>query len=86
VPDPCRDQITQLTASDLDGYEHQPIRCLKALSTAAPIRVHVQDELIAVRAEQRARTASDGPRRHHELTGLHPGDGSEESIHALGGG
>ena len=74
MADPRRDQFTQLNASGLDGYAHQLTRCLKALSTTAPIRVHVQDELIAVRAEQRARTASDGPRRHHDLTGLHPGE------------
>ena len=74
MPDPRRDQIAQLTASDLDGYAYQLTRCLKALSTAAPIRVHVQDELIAVRAEQRARTASDGPRRHHDVTAPQPGE------------
>ena len=60
MPDHHRDPIGQLTAAELDRYASQLARCLKALETSAPIRVHVQHELATVRAEQDAR-ASSGP-------------------------
>jgi hypothetical protein len=47
-----RGPVSQLTARQLDRYGHQLTRCLKALDTDAPIRVDVQRELAAVRAEQ----------------------------------
>jgi hypothetical protein len=74
VPDDGRDQIGQLTTGELDRYAHQLIRCLKALDTTAPIRDHVQHELITVRAEQGIRaTAGDGSRRP-DVTALAPGE------------
>jgi hypothetical protein len=74
VPDDGRDQIGQLTTGELDRYAHQLIRCLKALDTTAPIRDHVQHELITVRAEQGTRaTAGDGSRRP-DVTALAPGE------------
>ncbi len=74
MPDPRHAQIAQLTASELDRYASQLTRCLKALDTRAPIRVSVQDELIAVRAEQDARAASDDVQRRHDVTRLTPGE------------
>jgi len=75
VPGDRRTQITQLTPGELDRYAHQLTRCLKALDTAAPIRISVQDELAAVRAEQDTRAAaSPGPRRPPDVTGLAPGE------------
>ncbi len=62
MPDPRHGQIAQLTVGELDRYAHQLARCLKALDTAAPIRGHVQHELIAVRAEQDTRAAAHSDR------------------------
>ncbi len=75
MPDDRRDQIAQLTASELERYARQLARCLKGLDTAAPIRLHVQDELTAVRAEQDARTAdSEDTRRQPDVTALTPAE------------
>jgi hypothetical protein len=65
MPDQHRDQVVQLTGAELDRYANQLARCLKALDTGAPIRVHVQRELAEVHAEKdtRARTAEPGPAR-----------------------
>lgn len=60
MPDHHRDPIGQLTDAALDRYASQLARCLKALETSAPIRVHVQHELATVRAERDTR-ASSGP-------------------------
>ncbi len=71
MPDDRCDQIAQLTTCELDRYAHQLARCLKALDTSAPIREHVQHELITVRAEQDSRAiASDGARRRYDASGL----------------
>jgi hypothetical protein len=53
--------VGQLNARQLDLYGNQLTRCLKALSTDAPIRADVQRELATVRAEQdhRARQPAD---------------------------
>ncbi len=75
MPDDRPGQITRLTTAELDRYASQLVRCLKALDTAAPIRVSVQDELIAVRAEQDARAGSgDEPRRQPDVATLTPGE------------
>ncbi len=72
MPDPG--QIAQLTTGELDRYAHQLARCLKALDTTAPIRLSVQDELTAVRAEQEARAAASGSPRRHDVTALTPAE------------
>ena len=76
MPDHHRDQIGQLTAAELDRYASQLARCLKALETSAPIRVHVQHELATVRAEQDARASSgpSDPQRRHDASGLTAGE------------
>ncbi len=75
MPDPRHGQIAQLTTGELDRYAHQLSRCLKALDTTAPIRGHVQHELITVRAGQETRAAaSDEPRRYHDVTALTLGE------------
>ncbi len=75
MPDPRRDQIAQLTTTELGRYASQLTRCLKTLDTKAPIRDHVQHELTAVRAEQDARAAaSDDPQRRPDVTALTPGE------------
>jgi len=76
VPDQHCGQFGQLTAGELDRYANQLARCLKALDTGAPIRVHVQRELAEVRAEQgtRAAAAEPGhPGRQYDAAGLTPG-------------
>ncbi len=73
--DDRRDQIAQLTATELGRYASQLARCLKALDTTAPIRMSVQDELTAVRAEQDTRAAaSDDTRRQYDVTALTQGE------------
>ncbi len=72
MPDSRPGQIAQLTAAELDRYAHQLARCLKALDTTAPIRMSVQDELAAVRAEQDTRAASAGRCRPPDVTALTP--------------
>ncbi len=75
MPDDRRDPLVQLTTSELDRYAHQLARRLMAPDTAAPIRLHVQDELTAVRAEQDARAAaSGGPRRQPDVAAMRPGE------------
>ncbi len=75
MPDNRRGPVGRLTAAELDRYAHQLARCLKALDTRAPIRMHVQDELIAVRAEQdTCAAASEDPRRQPDVTRLTPGE------------
>ena len=74
MPADRRAQIAQLTTSHLDRYASQLARCLKALDTAAPIRISVQDELAAVRAEQDTRAATQDPRRQPDMTGQTPGE------------
>jgi hypothetical protein len=61
--DNSRRPVAQLTTHELDLYGNQLTRCLKALSTEAPIRADVQHELATVRAEQESRTAGSEP--HH---------------------
>ncbi len=56
TPEGHRRPVSQLTARELDLYSNQLARCLKALSTDAPIRAEVQCELVAVYAEQQSRT------------------------------
>lgn len=73
MPDQHPDQVSQLTAGELERYANQLARCLKALDTTAPIRAHVQRELTAVRAEQdtRARAGGHGdPGRRYDAAGL----------------
>jgi hypothetical protein len=76
VPDQPRGPVGQLTAADLDRYASQLARCLKALDTSAPIRSRVQDELAAVRAEQRARPSSSpgDSLRQYDASGLTAGE------------
>jgi hypothetical protein len=57
MPDDLRRPVAQLTIRELDRYDGQLLRCLKALGTDAPIRADVQRELAAVRAELAGRTA-----------------------------
>jgi hypothetical protein len=76
VPDDHRDQIAQLPAGELDRYANQLARCLKALDTTAPIRVHVQRELAEIRAEQATRATASGPgdsRRQYDASRLTAG-------------
>ena len=73
MPDLRRDQIARLTTTELGRYASQLARCLKALDTGAPIRMSVQGELTAVRAEQDTRPAAGhGPRRRPDVTALTP--------------
>ncbi len=75
MPDQRRGQIARLTVSQLDRYAYQLARCLKALDTDAPIRMSVQDELTAVRAEQETRAAADEVSgRRPDVTALAPGE------------
>jgi len=77
MPDARREQIAQLTAGQLDRYASQLARCLKALDTVAPIRMRVQDELAAVRAEQDTRAAAGAPTdpgRTYDASGLTAGE------------
>jgi hypothetical protein len=55
--DDPRRPVTQLTTRELDRYDDQLLRCLKALGTDAPIRADIQRELATVRAELAGRTA-----------------------------
>jgi hypothetical protein len=52
MPDEQRRPIGHLSTRQLDHYGNQLLRCLKALSTDAPIRADIQRELASVRAEQ----------------------------------
>jgi hypothetical protein len=72
MPDTRPGQIRQLTTSQLDRYASQLTRCLKALDTTAPIRLRVQDELAAARAEQDARAAAGPPgdHRQYDVSGM----------------
>ncbi len=71
MPDDRSDQIAKLTTGQLDRYASQLARCLKALDTTAPIREHIQRELITVRAEKDTRAAARGdPRRRYDASGL----------------
>jgi hypothetical protein len=47
TPDGHRRPVSQLSTRELDLYGNQLERCLKALSTGAPIRADVQRELAA---------------------------------------
>jgi hypothetical protein len=60
MPDDPRRPVAQLTIRELDRYDSQLLRCLKALGTDAPIRADVQRELATVRAELAGRTAPPG--------------------------
>jgi hypothetical protein len=65
--------VGQLGDRELDLYGNQLARCLKALSTDAPIRADVQCELAAVQAEQQSRAqASQAPQtcRPRDVSGL----------------
>jgi hypothetical protein len=66
-----------VSRGELDRYASQLTRCLKALDTTAPIRVRVQDELAAVRAEQDARATAGppaDPRHRYHAGGLTGGE------------
>ena len=56
MPDDPRRPVAHLTTRELDRYDSQLTRCLKALGTDAPIRADIQRELASVRAELAGRT------------------------------
>jgi hypothetical protein len=56
APEGHRRPVSQLSIRELDLYGNQLERCLKALSTGAPIRADVQRELAAVHAVRQSRT------------------------------
>jgi hypothetical protein len=68
-----RRPVSQLSALELDLYGNQLERCLKALSTGAPIRADVQRELAAVHAVRQSRTQADQSQQHcrpRDVSGL----------------
>lgn len=68
TPEEHRRPVSQLTIRELDLYGNQLARCLKALSTDAPIRADVQRELAAVHAVRQSRTqAGSGALRPRRL-------------------
>ncbi|MGD0243123.1 MAG: hypothetical protein ABSB59_22800 [Streptosporangiaceae bacterium] len=72
-----RRPVSQLSTREVDLYGNQFERCLKALSTDAPIRADVQRELAAVHALRQSRIqASQPPRpcRPRDVSGLAAGE------------
>jgi hypothetical protein len=73
TPDGHHLTVGQLSARELDLYGNQLERCLKALSTGAPIRADVQRELAAVHAVRQTRTQASQPQppcRPRDVSGL----------------
>ena len=73
TPDGHRRTVSQLSTRELDLYGNQLERCLKALSTNAPIRADVQRELAAVHAVRHSRTQASQPQqpsRPRDVSGL----------------
>jgi hypothetical protein len=73
TPEGHRRPVSQLSTCELDLYGNQLERCLKALSTGAPIRADVQRELAAVHAVRQSRTQAGQPRqqcRPRDVSGL----------------
>jgi hypothetical protein len=75
VPDQdiSRRPVSQLSTRELDLYGNQLERCLKALSTGAPIRADLQRELAAVHAVRQSRTQANQPQpacRPRDVSGL----------------
>jgi hypothetical protein len=73
TPEGHRRPVSQLSTRELDLYGNQLERCLKALSTNAPIRADVQRELAAVHAVRQSRTQSSQPQqpsRPRDVSGL----------------
>jgi hypothetical protein len=76
-PEERRRPVSQLSPRELDLYGNQLERCLKALSTDAPIRAAVQRELAAVQAERQSRGQAGQPRqqsRPRDVSGLTAGE------------
>jgi uncharacterized membrane protein YccC len=68
-----RRPVSQLSTRELDLYGNQLERCLKALSTDAPIRADIQRELAAVHAVRQSRTQVSErrqPGRPRDVSGL----------------
>jgi len=63
APSSDPDPVSQLSTRELDLYGNQLARCLKALSTDAPIRADVQRELAAVYAVRQSRTQASQPQQ-----------------------
>ena len=63
TPEGHRPPVSQLSIRELDLYGNQLERCLKALSTNAPIRADVQRELAAVHAVRQSRTQASQPQQ-----------------------
>ena len=77
TPEGHRRLVSQLSAPELDLYGNQLERCLKALSTGAPIRADVQRELAAVHAVRRSRTQAGQSQQHcrpRDVSGLTTGE------------
>jgi hypothetical protein len=72
-----RRPVSQLSTRELDFYGNQLERCLKALSTDAPIRADVQRELAAVHAVRQSRIQVSQPQRPcrpRDVSGLAAGE------------
>ena len=77
APEGHRRPVSQLSTRELDLYDNQLERCLKALSTGAPIRADVQRELAAVHAVRQSRTQAGQPQqpcRPRDVSGLTIGE------------
>jgi hypothetical protein len=77
TPEGHRRPVSQLSTRELDLYGNQLERCLKALSTNAPIRADVQRELAAVHAVRQSRTQASQPQqpsRPRDVSGLTAGE------------
>ena len=73
APEGRRRLVSQLSPRELDLYGNQLERCLKALSTGAPIRADVQRELAAVHAVRRSRSQAGQSQQHcrpRDVSGL----------------
>jgi hypothetical protein len=73
TPEGHRRPVSQLSTRELDLYGNQLERCLKALSTGAPIRADVQRELAAVHAARQSRTQAGQSQQHcrpRDVSGL----------------
>ena len=64
APEGHRRLVSELSIRELDLYGNQLERCLKALSTGAPIRADVQRELAAVHAVRRSRSQVGQSQQH----------------------
>jgi hypothetical protein len=73
APEGHRRPVSQLSIRELELYGNQLERCLKALSTGAPIRADVQRELAAVHAVRQPRTQAGQSQQHcrpRDVSGL----------------